>query len=366
MATSLTLGEKLSLVTKLLPLPAIVIYTTLISPFSKPLKKKKLYRLIHETCVRTILKAGSVRQLQWLWGTTTPGNYMKWAKKFKVEPLKEEVPQSGKKLMWIGDKNAEKVVFYIHGGCMVALSDFMSTFWLYVQRDYVKRTGKEISICLMEYSLHPQVFPTQLTEIVHAFSYFLSNTKATPCNIHLAGDSAGGNLLVQFISHTLHPVDRVPSSPLTTTRIRGTLLVSPWLSLNEETPSHVQNDLSDWLPASALIVWGNNFLEGVKDSHLPYVKTLSAGERWFEGVGKVTERIFVTVGDAECLLEDGKKIYKLLSGAAVEGRPEMKLDVEEGGVHDDMMIECGAGGQKLTGVGEKIVEWLMESDGDAH
>ncbi|KAG7085579.1 hypothetical protein E1B28_003134 [Marasmius oreades] len=365
MAPSLTLGEKLSIIPKLLiPLPAILVYTVLISPFSTALKRKKLYRLVFETALRTLGRA-SVHQLQWLNGTTL-GSYRAWAKQFKVETLIEDVPKSGKKLMWIGNKDAEKVVFYVHGGgFMLPVANFAFTFWLFVQREYAKRTGKEISICVMEYSLYPQTFPTQLTETVHAFSHLLSNTKATPSNIHIAGDSAGGNILLQLISHTLHPVAGVPPSPLTTVCVRGTLLISPWVTLNEETRSYTQNDASDTLQSSTLISWGNHYLEGVKDSQLPYVKHLLTGERWFDGIDKVTERIFVTVGGAECMLDECSEIHQRLCGTMVDGKPVLKLDIEEGGVHEDMIMECGAGGKKLTSVGEKIVEWLREGHGDA-
>ncbi|KAF9267124.1 alpha/beta-hydrolase [Marasmius fiardii PR-910] len=365
MASSITLIEKLSLFPKLLSIPVIIIYTALVSPFSRALRRKKWYRLIFETSLRALAKVTSVRQFQWLNGTQNSGIYKKWANSLKVEAVIDDVPQSGKKLMWIGNKNAEKVVFYVHGGgYMLPVSDFMYTFWLFVQREYAKRTGKEIAICSMEYSLYPQTFPTQLTEIIHAFSHFLSNTKATPSNIHIAGDSAGGNLIFQLISHTLHPVSGVPSSPLTTTRVRGVLLISPWLSLNENTPSHVQNHASDIVAPSTLISWGDLYLQGVKDSQLPYVKNLLAVKQWYEGVDKLTDRILITAGDAECLLDDSIMVYERLSGV-VKGIPDVRLDIEEGGTHEDMMVDVAAGGKNLTAAGEKIVEWLREGNGDA-
>ncbi|KAL0066985.1 hypothetical protein AAF712_005974 [Marasmius tenuissimus] len=295
--------------------------------------------------------------------------YNKWVKKFKVEPVIEEVPQTGKKVVWIGSKNAENVVFYVHGGgFMVPISDFMFTFWLYVQRAYAKRTGgKEISIVSMEYSLHPQTFPTQLTEIVHAFNHFLSASNVKPSNIHLAGDSAGANLVLQLLSHTLHPLPSadVPASPLNNLSepIRGTLLISPWCSLNERTSTHVENTASDCLTADSLLYWGSSYLGGVKYSHIPYIKTLAAGERWFDGVDKLTERILITAGDAECLLEDAIRLHDRLQASCVEGKPKLEVDVEEDGVHEDMMMELGAGGRSLTPAGEGIVEWLLKGHG---
>ncbi|KAF9267123.1 alpha/beta-hydrolase [Marasmius fiardii PR-910] len=363
MVPSLTLSEKLSVIPKLLLLPFILIFTILISPFSRALKRKKLRRLIFETTLRTIGKVTSVPQLQWLF-ESTPDAYITWSRRFEVETFIDDVPRTGKKLMWIGNKDAKKVVFYVHGGGFMApMSDFMFTFWFFVQREYFTRTGEEIGVCAMEYSLYPQTFPTQLTEIVHAFSHFLSNTRATPSDVYIAGDAAGGNLVLQFISHTLHPVSGVPHSPFTATRIGGILLISPWVFVGEETSSLLQNDASDVLASSTIIKWGKCYLEGVKDSHLPYVKALSAGERWFDGIDKLTEKIFVMAGSAECFLDDSNAVYGRFCGSVLGGKPEMRLDVQQDGTHDDMIIEFGAGGKKLTCAGEKVVEWLREGRG---
>ena len=54
-------------------------------------------------------------QIQYMAGPTTPDVYRKWTLKQKTKPVFEDVPASGKKLMWIGNRNAEKIVFHIHG-----------------------------------------------------------------------------------------------------------------------------------------------------------------------------------------------------------------------------------------------------------
>ena len=52
--------------------------------------------------------------------------------------------------------------------------------------------------------------PMQLTQIVLAIQQLLS-TGLAPNNIQLIGDSAGGTLVLQLISHILHPVADVPT-----------------------------------------------------------------------------------------------------------------------------------------------------------
>ncbi|KAL0563172.1 hypothetical protein V5O48_018903 [Marasmius crinis-equi] len=366
---SVGLLEKVALIPKILALPIVLFYTALISRFSTALRKKRFNRLLFEASIRYLVGTTTPGQIQWAVGPTVDV-YKKWARKRRLEPVLEDVPDSGRKLMWIGSKEAEKVVFYVHGGgFIIPVSDFMFTFWRYVQREYVKQTGKDdFAIVCMEYSLHPHPFPTQLREMIHALSHVLSTSRASPSTIHLAGDSAGANLVLQFISHALHPLPSTdaPPSPLIVLnqRVRGTLLISPWLSLDDTTPTHTQNDVGDCLSAHTMTRGGVFYLDGLDSSRIPYVKVLSkvAGERWFEGVEKVTERVFVTVGGAECLLGDGVQVYERIKEATKgkEGVFEVKVDVEEDAVHEDMMVEFGAGGKKLTTAGHKIVEWLIE------
>ncbi|KAG7090274.1 hypothetical protein E1B28_011871 [Marasmius oreades] len=365
MVPSITLFEKLALLSKILQLPLVLLYTLAISPFSDALKEKKLRRLLFEAYLRHITRTATVGQVQWALGSTTR-IYRSWTRQWRVEPLLEDVSQSRKRLMWIGSKNTEKVVFYVHGGgFMLPISDYMLTFWLFVQREYAKRTGgKELAIVAMEYSIYPHTFPTQLTEITHALSHILNISRISPSNLHIAGDSAGANLILQLISHTLNPlpIDEIPPSPLTPAQpISGVLLISPWLSLDQPTPSYTQNDATDFLAAATLTRYGVKYLAGIRDSHVPYVKVLSAGEQWFDGIDELTDRVLVTVGGAECLLDDGVGVYHEIKASVSRGgrRVDVEVDVEDGGVHEDMMVDCAAFGKKLTAVGEKVVVWLM-------
>ncbi|KAK1235075.1 hypothetical protein PQX77_001711 [Marasmius sp. AFHP31] len=369
MSSSISLVEKLEVLPKLLAIPFVLAYSSLLSFFHPSLKRKKLYRLLFESAIRYLVGSTSPGQIQWVVGPTVDV-FTGWAKKRKLEPVIEDVPASGKKLMWIGEKDAEKVVFYVHGGgFIIPASDYTFTFWRYVLREHMKRTGKDdlAVVYSLRTALHPHTFPTQLREMVQALSHVLSTSRASPSNIHLAGDSAGANLILQFLSHNLHPVPstEVPPSPLTglNQRVRGALLMSPWLSLDETTATHLQYDIGDLLSAHTLTRGGVFYLEHINPAHISYVKVLSGpvGDGWFEGIEKVTERVFVTVGGAECLLGDGVQVYERIK-AATQGKPgfDVRVDVEDDAIHEDMLVEFGAGGKKLTGAGLKIVDWLLE------
>jgi len=85
-----------------------------------------------------------------------------------------------------------------------------------------------------------------------------------PKNLQIVGDSAGGNLAVQLLSHILHPFDGVPllapPSP-----IRGVYLMSPWLSLSGATESHLTNDKADVIAAGTFAYCGRKVLAGVPE-----------------------------------------------------------------------------------------------------
>ncbi|KAF9259819.1 hypothetical protein L218DRAFT_873620, partial [Marasmius fiardii PR-910] len=112
----------------------------------------------------------------------------------------------------------------------------------------------------------------------------------SPSNLTIAGDSTSANLIPQLISHTLNPlpINRVPRSPRTPTQPEsGILLISPWLLLDQQMSSHVQNDASDCITSDTMITNRQKVLAGIKDTHVLYMKVLSAGEQWFDGIGEL-------------------------------------------------------------------------------
>jgi len=65
----------------------------------------------------------------------------------------EDLPDSEEgKLLWIGDKAAKKVVFYIHGGGFnLSMSGACCDFWWYVIKQVKKDTGVDIAIAILRY-----------------------------------------------------------------------------------------------------------------------------------------------------------------------------------------------------------------------
>ncbi|KAJ8092418.1 hypothetical protein PM082_023873 [Marasmius tenuissimus] len=371
---SLTLWERISFFPRLLPLPAVLVHTAFKSFFHKGYRNRKLYRVIFDAASRYVTGIASVRQLQWVNGPTLT-TYEVWAKAHKVTPV-VEVLRAGEgktfNLYWIGEKSAEHVLICIHGGgFMLPISDFMFTFWLLVQQGVkTKSGGKTLAIAVVDYSLHPVTFPNQLTELIYAINHCLSDGPSRkPANIHLAGDSCGANVILQLVSHSFHPVPGVPVSPIPfetqKTPLRSALLISPWTSLNEQTPSQMTNN-ADALDAKTLRRWGSMYVSGIPHNFLtpefdytPYIKVHHAPKDWLIGMERIVERVYITTGTAECLLDDALLLHERLAGPGMQG-VEVKMDIQDYGVHDDPIFDIGAGSKQLNAVGERIIDWLAE------
>ncbi|KAE9382290.1 hypothetical protein BT96DRAFT_783666, partial [Gymnopus androsaceus JB14] len=126
------------------------------------------------------------------------------------------------------------------------------------------------------------------------------------------GDSAGGNLIMQLMVHTLHPFEGVAVSPLSrvsesneTSSLGGICLVSPWLSLDTWTPSFVKNNDLDVLAGRSLLYWGKSYLSDVPESHHSWIKPVLCAPvpqepwKWLAALDEYVGRVLITAGGKE-------------------------------------------------------------------
>jgi acetyl esterase/lipase len=202
-------------------------------------------------------------------------------------------------------------------------------------------------------------FPTQLCQFISALNHLFA-TGVHPQNIHLVGDSAGANLILQLFSHTLHPLpaDLAPPSPLVglSAPIKGAFLMSPWVSLASDTTSFRENDKTDVMTSKVLSEWGTQVIAPVPESSHVYLEAVKAPESWFAGVNGLVHRILITTGAKECLRDDDIAFADMLD----KHHPDVKMVVQEDGVHDDPLFDFALGepgrGSEMTQV---VVEWLL-------
>jgi acetyl esterase/lipase len=247
----------------------------------------------------------------------------------------------------------------VGGGYFAALPAFMLDFWRYVQvRLETLRTRVGSRVCRIELlyvspslssfpfvspnqtALYPEsTYPTQLHQACTALDHLIS-TGTHPSNIHIIGDSAGGNLVLGLLSLLLHPLPftdsepppRIINSPLPAP-LAGVYLMSPWVNFTNTSPSLAQNAPHDISDSPALQGLGERVIGSrTPPSQRAYVEPLKAPSGWFDGLDSVVDRVLVSAGDKEVDRDDVVSFGKVHLEGKTRG---YEFVLQEGGVHDD-------------------------------
>jgi hypothetical protein len=130
-------------------------------------KGRSTKRIIGERAFRYAISNLNIPQLQFAFGTSL-SVYEKWAKQMKMAPVIDELGD-GARLLWIGPKRVERVLFYLHGmhialcllrlmaksyagGCfLLPLTDFELDLFRYVQVESGKQ-NIHFGVAVLEYS----------------------------------------------------------------------------------------------------------------------------------------------------------------------------------------------------------------------
>ena len=151
--------------------------------------------------------------------------------------------------------------------------------------------------------------------------------------MYLAGESAGGNIVLQILSHILHPHPQVESLPspddLT---FAGVFLMSPWVSPSGAVAG---NDEKDIISSKRLSQWGGLFLQDISQEDNGYVEPLKAPEGWYRGLGRVAGRVLMTSGSCESMAP----AHVLFRDTCIQEGVEMSFLLDEGGCHDSLIYD---------------------------
>lgn len=133
----------------------------------------------------------------------------------------------------IGDPG-RRVMFYVHGGAYFFGS-------VDVHRYQLQRHARKLNarVFAPRYRLAPQFpFPAPLQDCLAAYLYLLASGQA-PATIVMAGDSAGGGMVVSLLC-----ILRDQGLPLPA----GAVLISPWVDLTHSFPSVAEDSPLDYVP----------------------------------------------------------------------------------------------------------------------
>jgi acetyl esterase/lipase len=177
-------------------------------------------------------------------------------------------------------------------------------------------------------------FPAPLLDALSAYHYATHELGYAARDIVLAGDSAGGNLVLavmQTLSKTGQPLPR------------GVALSSPWCDMTFSHPSIWHNSYVDYLSLNA----GKAVVASVARHYTPSAirgallsPAMAPAGTWKRMGGErekkeVGTRVFIQVGTGEGMYDEAIALADTMRGDGVR----VEVDAEEGGLH------CGA----LTG-----------------
>ncbi|KIK58287.1 hypothetical protein GYMLUDRAFT_75037 [Collybiopsis luxurians FD-317 M1] len=344
-----------------LALEAIRTFLGLTESISPAYTSKPRKRRIGDALIRSSFPALTAPEVQWVMGSGLDV-YQKWTKQYKMVPTVDYLDCGegvGTHLLWIGPKRTDKVILYCPGGAyFYPVQEQMLKFWRYAQMEWEKQ-GLNIGIAVLLYSVLPEgEFPTQLRQATRAIEY-LHSIGCEPSNIQLVGDSAGGNLVSQVLSHILHPLPSIPPLNLpSSTRFRGAYMMSPWVSLvdsdqwGDSFHAKAYYDI-----AKGVENLGPIYLAHVPSSFTPYAEPVRAPDDWFAGLDDVVDRIMVSTGDEERLRDQDVVFYEKMK----EHHGNAVLEVQDGGLHDDPIMDFFLSEVPLENTLTPIVlEWIAK------
>ena len=248
---------------------------------------------------------------------------------------------------------------------------------------YLRKHGIDLSVLNLAYTLAPQALhPSFIQQGLSALKYLIETTHRDPSTILLAGDSAGGNLVANRLLHLGHPHPDCTQYTLVK-KLKGAVMISPWISFETSSPSFERNKHSDYLTKVALNKASGAFI-GPDAKHDAYSQPVDApADWWTEVANKAVDDVLIWGGGGEVLIDgitkfaenvisgfeansptiraispDGKAISETVNRAT---RKRAKLVVSPEEAHEEMIINYLCYIKKEDDGGRQIKKWLVET-----
>ncbi|KAL6233234.1 hypothetical protein BDW75DRAFT_232132 [Aspergillus navahoensis] len=237
----------------------------------------------------------------------------------------------GTKAHWLGDRSAEKLLLFFHGGGYLLYAVDGHLHLLDQTIRSVEEKGGKLAVLFLAYDVSVQApYPRQLQQAAALLHYVLTVLGKKADDVLLAGDSAGGNLALALMSHILHPQPSVKPIELSG-QLAGVSLMSPWVTFDTKSDSMRTNRGSDVLAIPALNKWAGIFKgDAVSD---PYLEPLSAPEHWWQSFP--AQKVLVLAGADEIFVDDIQHFAKQLGNAF----PDVVMKTVAGEAHDQLVLE---------------------------
>lgn len=350
--------NKLGIASALLKAIAAATSRAFVSPFKGSNGASSYFKDVAFAAFRTHLGNLDLAQDRYVTSTNSTPVYHQYCKSQNLTPSSITLP-SGIQAHWLGNKDAQKVLVYFHGGGYVLPCTTGHIPWL---DDLRKNVGPDVSALLLAYDLAPEhTYPTQLRQAVELIRYLTKTEGRNPADIVVGGDSAGGNLTLALLSHLAHPHPDIAELKLDG-KIHAAMLISPWCSLTQhQTAAHVRNAEKDMFDSRTLSRWAAAFLNSTSPfAGDAYSEPMLASSEWWEPVADVVEEVLIWGGENEILIDAIEAFAQKFSVGFRRRGGHVNIIVTKGAMHDEMMIErmLGYKGDSGTGAKTAIEQWV--------
>ena len=210
-----------------------------------------------------------------------------------------DVDAGGVPCQWITapDVPQDRLIIYYHGGAYAACSPT-------THQDLISRLSRASGAAALgvDYRLAPEhPFPAAVDDSIAAYNWALGHG-FEPSNIVLAGDSAGGGLVLSVLLGARDAGVPLPAAGV---------CFSPWVDLECTGESMASNDhLDDFIKHGGLLARAQSYLDGADPKH-PWASALYAD---LTGLPP----LLVHVGSAETLLDDSTRLEEVARKAGVD------------------------------------------------
>lgn len=366
----LSLGEKISLA-KVIIITVIQIFLSTIFTIGAP---REAYsgdrrRNAFNVYCRTFFSLASSKQEQAILPDSID-TYTKWCKGAKVSPAIETLAD-GTSASWIGSKQAKTILLYLHGGgfnlppgpghyalCEALVREFNSN------RNIDPHGEGHFATLLLHMDLAPfHPYPRQLSQAVALLNHARTALDVPPKRILLAGDSAGGNLALQLLSHVLHPHPDEAKVPAALWNegdsFKGAILICPWTDpFNVEYPAMTGGVNRDCLHPVALKRWAVDWLGDVPTD--AYNLPVSAPPGWWNGVGGIVADVLQIAGRGDLLI-DSQEMFAKQFKEQWNGKGSFEVFVDEIETHTSCVNDppLGVDPQEIP-THVRMRKWLKE------
>ncbi len=210
-----------------------------------------------------------------------------------------EIDAGGVPCQWItaADVPQDRLIIYFHGGAYAACSPT-------THQDLISRLSRASGAAALgvDYRLAPEhTFPAAVNDSIAAYRWALGHG-FEPSKIVLAGDSAGGGLVLSVLLAVRDAGVPLPAAGV---------CFSPWVDLECTGESMSANDhLDDFIKYGGLSARAESYLGGADPKH-PWASALYADL-------KGLPPMLVHVGSAETLLDDSTRLVTLAEKAGVD------------------------------------------------